>query len=129
MKTEERLLDLGKMIQDIVAHEVNVITDSEWFEDLVRGMVERVVHRPRFEAVKANVDIVQFAGRFTTLRPDGNPAVTTSIAWKGHCPLHEGKDPSFTVYPEEKRWRCYGACSTGGDVINLAQQLMAKGKY
>jgi hypothetical protein len=84
MKTEERLLDLGKMIQDIVAHEVNVIIDTdsewfedlirrmvvepvnvaidtEWFEDLVRRMVEQVVLRSRFENVKQGQERVSRA--------------------------------------------------------------------
>lgn len=42
--------------------------------------------------------------------------------WTAHCPLpdHEDKTPSFTVYPGDGGWFCYG-CLRGGDVIELAR--------
>lgn len=38
------LQELGKMIQDIVAHEVDIITDSEWFKELVKAQVREVLN-------------------------------------------------------------------------------------
>jgi DNA primase len=42
--------------------------------------------------------------------------------WVARCPLpdHEDKSPSFTVYPGDRGWFCYG-CLRGGDVIELAR--------
>ena len=42
--------------------------------------------------------------------------------WTGVCPLpgHEEKTPSFTVYPGDRGWWCFG-CNRGGDVVNLAR--------
>ena len=37
------LQELGKIIQDIIAHEINIITDSEWFADLVEEKVKQVM--------------------------------------------------------------------------------------
>src|SRR5829696_4798742 len=38
------------------------------------------------------------------------------------CPLpdHDEQTPSFTVYPDDGGWWCYG-CNRGGDVVRLAQ--------
>jgi hypothetical protein len=42
--------------------------------------------------------------------------------WVARCPLpgHEDRTPSFTVFAETNSWYCFGACQTGGDVVDLA---------
>lgn len=40
----------------------------------------------------------------------------------GLCPLHNEKDPSFTIYTKTNRWYCYGE-NAGGDVIDLVAKL------
>ena len=35
------------------------------------------------------------------------------------CPFHKENTPSFSYNPNTGRWRCFGACHTGGDVIDL----------
>ena len=43
---------------------------------------------------------------------------------QGKCPVHqESSGASFTVWPEENRWRCFGKCSRGGDVVDLHAAL------
>jgi hypothetical protein len=37
------LHDLGKIIQDIVTHELDTITESEWFADLVKDKVAEIL--------------------------------------------------------------------------------------
>lgn len=41
--------------------------------------------------------------------------------WIARCPLpdHEDRTPSFTVYPTNNSWYCFG-CLRGGDVVDLA---------
>lgn len=39
------------------------------------------------------------------------------------CPFHAEKTPSFKIDPERHTWRCYGACATGGDAIDLYMRL------
>ncbi len=40
------------------------------------------------------------------------------------CLLHQEKrGRAFTVFPDKQRWRCYGKCDKGGDVIDLVAAL------
>ena len=38
------------------------------------------------------------------------------------CPFHKEDTPSFSYNPVTGRWRCFGACKVGGDVIALHQK-------
>lgn len=67
------------------------------------------------------LDIVDVASRFTVLTGSGD-------RFKGKCPLHQENTASFYVYQEAGRWRCYGACATGGDVVDLVQRLRTFGR-
>ena len=42
--------------------------------------------------------------------------------FKGLCPFHQEKTPSFTVYPETESWYCFG-CGRGGDIFNFTEQI------
>ncbi len=44
---------------------------------------------------------------------------------KGLCPFHQEKTPSFYVFPEGKRFKCFG-CQAGGDAISFVQRLLGK---
>lgn len=35
------------------------------------------------------------------------------------CPFHDENTPSFSYNTSTGRWRCFGACKTGGDVIDM----------
>jgi hypothetical protein len=35
------------------------------------------------------------------------------------CPFHKEDTPSFSYMDYSGRWRCFGSCKTGGDVIDL----------
>ncbi len=52
--------------------------------------------------------------RGVELKPDGLRLVAC-------CPIpgHEDKTPSFHVWTETGRWHCFGACSRGGDLLDL----------
>lgn len=38
--------------------------------------------------------------------------------WKGRCPFHDDKSPSFTIYADDRRYKCFG-CGAQGDVIDF----------
>src|SRR5271165_2917738 len=43
----------------------------------------------------------------------------------GHCPFHDDKNPSFSVFTTEtglQKWNCW-ACGIGGDIFDFIQKL------
>jgi DNA primase len=62
-------------------------------------------------AVKEKADILAVVGETVGLRRAGS-------SWKGLCPFHDEKTPSFNVNPANGFYHCYG-CGEGGDVISF----------
>jgi len=77
-----------------------------------------VIPESVIEEVRARLDAVAVIGRHTKLRKSGSSFV-------GTCPFHQEKNPSFRVYPEKKRFRCYG-CGAHGDIFEFLQKLQGK---
>lgn len=67
------------------------------------------------DAIKRQVDLVEFIGRATPLQKSGR-------SFKGLCPFHTEKTPSFYVFPERGNWRCFGTCGEGGDLFTFVQK-------
>ncbi|MGE5179728.1 MAG: DNA primase [Bacteroidota bacterium] len=61
------------------------------------------------EQVREASDIVTIIGEKVALRRAGR-------SWKGLCPFHTERTPSFTVNPDRQVWHCFG-CGKGGDVF------------
>lgn len=66
-------------------------------------------------AVKEVADIVEVIGEHVNLKKSG-------IHYKGCCPFHSEKTPSFIVSPERKTYHCFG-CGEGGDVFTFLMQF------
>lgn len=67
------------------------------------------------ETIKRQVELVEFIGRSTPLQKSGR-------SFKGLCPFHTEKTPSFYVFPERGNWRCFGTCGEGGDIFTFVQK-------
>jgi DNA primase len=67
------------------------------------------------QQVKTASDIVAIVGSYVNLRPAGQ-------TYKGLCPFHDDKHPSFDVDPRRQRYRCW-ACNKAGDVISFVQEF------
>jgi len=71
---------------------------------------------PQFvQAVRDAVSIVDIASEHTKLQKAGK-------RFKGLCPLHKEKTPSFGVEPVQGLYYCFG-CGQGGDAIDLYMRL------
>ena len=69
---------------------------------------------PEFIAeLKSQADIVQVI-------QDVVPLKQTGSTFKGLCPFHREKTPSFNVNREKGFFKCFG-CSTGGDVFKFVE--------
>ena len=64
--------------------------------------------------VRSRADIVQVVGEFVTLKRAGT-------RFKGLCPFHNEKTPSFTVNQEQGFFHCFG-CGEHGDSIGFLQK-------
>jgi DNA primase len=69
------------------------------------------------EEVKAAADIVAVVEGRTRLRKQGS-------SYKGLCPFHQEKTPSFSVLPERGTFHCFG-CGEGGDAIAFVEKTEA----
>ena len=65
-------------------------------------------------AVKEKLDIVEIVGESVQLRKAGT-------TFKGLCPFHGEKTPSFTVTPGRETFKCFG-CGRGGDIFNFVME-------
>ncbi len=63
------------------------------------------------EDVRARNDIVDVISEFVRLKKAGR-------SFKGLCPFHKEKTPSFMVNPERQMFHCFG-CGVGGDVFSF----------
>ncbi len=63
--------------------------------------------------LKSHLDIVQVVQERVPLRRSG-------VTWKGLCPFHGEKTPSFHVNGDKGFFHCFG-CGVGGDVIKFVE--------
>jgi len=67
------------------------------------------------EQVKSAAEILPLVEDYVRLRKAGG-------TYKGLCPFHQEKTPSFTVSPARGTFKCFG-CGEGGDAITFVEKL------
>lgn len=60
-------------------------------------------------------DIVDVISGYVSLKKAGN-------SYKGKCPFHNEKTPSFSVSPDKQLYHCFG-CGVGGNVITFMMEI------
>ncbi len=63
------------------------------------------------EEIKSHADIVEFISDYVALKKSGQN-------YKGLCPFHSEKTPSFMVSRSKQIFHCFG-CGAGGDVVTF----------
>lgn len=67
--------------------------------------------RQNIEILKQQCDLAAF------ILADGVELIDLGQSWRGLCPFHEEKTPSFFVQKEYNRYRCWG-CGAAGDIFD-----------
>ncbi len=73
------------------------------------------IPREFIDRLSQSVDIVGLISGYVTLKRSGSQ-------YKGLCPFHSEKTPSFTVYPDSRSYYCFG-CQSGGDAITFVRNI------
>ncbi len=73
-----------------------------------------IIPRNVIDEILAKLDIVDVIGERVNLKKTG-------ANYKGLCPFHNEKSPSFIVNPDKQIFKCFG-CNVGGDVIGFVEK-------
>ncbi|MCF8528540.1 MAG: DNA primase [Aquiluna sp.] len=74
------------------------------------------VRQSDIEELKAKADLVEVVSAYVSLKP------ASAGSFKGLCPFHGEKSPSFNVRSQPAFYHCFG-CGAGGDVYKFLQEI------
>ena len=74
----------------------------------------RLISDDMANQIKESSDIIDIIGEYVDLKRAGS-------SYKGLCPFHNEKTPSFTVDKKKQLFHCFG-CGAGGDVVSFIMQ-------
>lgn len=66
------------------------------------------------DEIRQRIDIVDLVGQRVALKRAGKN-------WKGLCPFHDDRNPSFIVSPDMGRYKCW-SCGAQGDIFNWTME-------
>jgi len=67
------------------------------------------------QQIVAKVDFLELVGQYTSLQRMGD-------RYRGLCPFHQEKTPSFYVQPDKRLFYCFG-CGKGGNVFQFLMEI------
>jgi DNA primase len=75
------------------------------------------VSRDTLDRIKSRLDALEIVREAVPSLKASGPR------WKGNCPFHNERTPSFFFMPEKNLWHCFGACQEGGDIFKFFMRL------
>jgi DNA primase len=73
------------------------------------------IPQEKIDEIRGSADIVSYVSRYITLKKTGKN-------FKGLCPFHKEKTPSFIVSQEKQIFHCFG-CGKGGDIFTFIRDM------
>jgi DNA primase len=73
-----------------------------------------LIERAKIDEINRQTDIVSLIGQYVTLKKLGRN-------YRGLCPFHSEKNPSFYVNPEKGIYYCFG-CQKGGNAVSFLME-------
>ena len=73
------------------------------------------IPQSKIDEIQSSANLVSYVSRYVNLKQSGKN-------FKGLCPFHKEKTPSFIVSPEKQIYHCFG-CGKGGNVIGFLMEI------
>ena len=81
----------------------------------IKGYTLGFISSETISLIREKADIISVVGEYVHL-------ISSRNTYKGLCPFHKEKTPSFTVSPEKQIYHCFG-CGKGGDVFSFLMNI------